>query len=167
MLPNNINNWIISNPRPVNRDGKSYVKILKKLFVDCNEQSLKNYIITSNEAKKVLDELGIKKNTVFYEFYSTYIGTDSSKQEDADLMYDLDEIYEDYQAPFWADKYPGIQNRYLQFSSIEGEWSYFYNKEADAVYGVDWSEMDDLMAGKLKPKWKSFYDFLEWYYSEK
>ena len=63
-------------------------------------------------------------------------------------------------------KYPQIGKRYLQLSSIEGEYSYFYDKETDALYGVDWGEMDDFMAGKLKPLFTSFYDFLEWYYSE-
>jgi hypothetical protein len=36
-------------------------------------------------------------------------------------------------------------------SSIEGESSYFYDKKIDAVYEVDWGEMDDFMAGRLKP----------------
>jgi hypothetical protein len=54
----------------------------------------------------------------------------------------------------------------LQISSIEGEGSYFYDKKTDAVYDVDWGDMDDFMAGRLKPIFTSFYDFLEWYYSE-
>jgi hypothetical protein len=53
----------------------------------------------------------------------------------------------------------------LQISSIEGEGSYFYDKKTDAVYDVDWGDMDDFMAGRLKPIFTSFYDFLEWYYS--
>jgi hypothetical protein len=42
----------------------------------------------------------------------------------------------------------------------------FYDKKIDAVYEVDWGEMDDFMAGRLKPIFSSFYDFLEWYYNE-
>jgi hypothetical protein len=108
--------------------------------------------------------MGVKKNTAFYEFFINY--AEESFNEEADLLYGLDEIYEDYKNPFWADKYPNITDRYLQISSIEGEHSYFYDKETDAVYSVDWGEMDDLIAGKLEPQWKSFYDFLEWYYCE-
>ncbi|WP_263834051.1 hypothetical protein [Sulfurospirillum oryzae] len=78
----------------------------------------------------------------------------------------LKEIVEEYRHPFWGDKYPGIEQKYLRISSIEGEGSYFYDKETDAVYEVEWKDMDDFMAGKLQPLFTSFYDFLEWYYSE-
>ena len=81
-------------------------------------------------------------------------------------MYDLEEILQNYNQPFWGQKYPGIEQRYLQLSSIEGEYSYFYDKETDALYGVDWKDMDDFIAGKHTPLFTSFYDFLEWYYSE-
>jgi hypothetical protein len=166
MLPKNINDWIVLNPRPINRYGKEYEKIINNLFSSCSEQHLKDYMITSLESKKVLIEMGINPNTAFYEYYVAFISTDSSENEEVDLLYDLDEIYEDYKQPFHADNYPNITDRYLRISSIEGEGSYFYDKKTDAVYDVDWGEMDDFMVGKLKPIFTSFYAFLEWYYSE-
>jgi hypothetical protein len=59
-----------------------------------------------------------------------------------------------------------LHKDYCLFSSILCSGSYFYDKKTDAVYDVDWGEMDDFMAGKLKPIFTSFYAFLEWYYSE-
>jgi hypothetical protein len=50
-----------------------------------------------------------------------------SENEEVDLLYDLDEIYEDYKQPFHADDYPNITDRYFRISSIEGESSYFYD----------------------------------------
>ncbi len=108
--------------------------------------------------------LGIKNtNSAFVEFYSFVISPIGKGGQ----LFDLEEILESYQNPhpLYA-KYPQIGKRYLQISSAEGEHSYFYDKETDAVYSVDWSQLDDLNAGKLKPMFNSFYDFLEWYYSE-
>lgn len=116
-------------------------------------------ILTVDEALQVLNELKIKNNTAFYEFYYRFISSFT------ELM-NLKEIVEEYRHPFWGDKYPGIGQKYLRISSIEGEGSYFYDKETDAVYDVEWKDMDDFMAGKLQPIFTSFYDFLEWYYSE-
>jgi hypothetical protein len=43
MLPKNINDWIVSNPRPINRYGKEYEKIINNLFSSCSVQHLKDY----------------------------------------------------------------------------------------------------------------------------
>ncbi len=165
MLPNVFNEWMIFRPVDRNED-----KVIKRhnmyLAQGYSQEYLDGIIITRDEAIHTLNMLSINNNTAFYEFYSKFTGIDSSEREDADLMYAIDEIYEDYKNPFWSDKYPNIGQKYLQLSSIEGEYSYFYDKETDALYGVDWSDMDDFMAGKLKPLFTSFYDFLEWYYSE-
>ena len=166
MIPNNIPEWIIKYPRPENRENDKYQDIINNLFSDCSIDCLKQYIITKSEASDKLDEMGINKNSTLYKYYSNYIGVDSSNRKSADLLSTLEEIYEDYKNPFWQEQYPNIQDRYLRISSIEGEHSYFYDKETDAVYDVDWNQMDDLVSGKLKPQWKSFYDFLEWYYGE-
>jgi hypothetical protein len=101
MLPKNINDWIVSNPRPINRYGKEYKKIINNLFSSCSKQHLKDYMITSLESEKVLIEMGINPNTAFYEYYVAFISTDSSENEEVDLLYDLDEIYEDYKQVIW------------------------------------------------------------------
>ena len=168
MLPKCFEEWHPATLRPIDINDDKSIRIINSYTNGGDRDSyIYELIITIYEAKKALDTMNIDKHTAFYEFYSTYICIDSSEQEDADLMYDLNEILEDYKNPFclW-DKYPSIGKRYLQLSSIEGEWSYFYDKETDALYGVDWGEMDDFMAGKLDPLFTSFYDFLEWYYSE-
>ena len=167
MLPKCFQDWHPNTKRPINREREDILEQHKKhLEQGLSQEFLNSRIVTKNESIKILNQLGIKKNTAFYEFYSTFSGIDSSEQEDADLMYHLNEVLDNYNQPFWGEKYPGIEKKYLQLSSIEGEYSYFYDKENDSLYGVDWGEMDDFMNGKLKPLFTSFYDFLEWYYSE-
>ena len=124
---------------------------------------INSIIWTQEEAKNILKEIGVLEDTSFYDFYLNVI--DEPEAYRAEDFYGLSQILEDYKNPFWS-RYPEIGKRYLQLSSIEGEYSYFYDKETDALYGVDWGEMDDFIAGKLKPLFTSFYDFLEWYYSE-
>jgi len=126
----------------------------------------KNEVILTKESRKWFkDNLGIKYlDSAFIDFYSFCAGG-CGPNDEADCLYGLEEILENYKNSFWS-RYQQIGKRYLQLSSIEGEYSYFYDKETDALYGVDWGEMDDFIAGKLKPLFTSFYDFLEWYYSE-
>jgi len=155
MLPKNVISKLKSIYRPNNRNENS-VKEFEQLFP----------ILTVSEAQKILDLIGIKNKNTFYEYYSSFMPSGSVFREEVDLLYDLDEIYEDYKNPYWKIQYPNLTDRYLQISSIEGEHSYFYDKETDAVYSVNWSQMDDFVAGKLEPMFNSFYDFLEWYYEE-
>ncbi len=153
-LPNNVLTYQKELMRPETRGDKK-VRDFESMFS----------ILTLKEAADILDKMRIKKDTTFYNYYLNFLPSGAHFRGDSDLLYDLDEIYEDYKQPFWS-RYKEIGERYLQLSSIEGEWSYFYDKETDAVYGVDWSEMDDFINGKLEPLFNSFYDFLEWYYSD-
>ena len=166
MLPKSFQEWHTATYRPIDINENKAQSIIHSYSQDGDRNNyIYELIVTMNESIIVLNKMGINKTTAFYEFYSTFFSVDSSEQE-ADLMYDLNEIYENYKQPFWADKYPNIQERYLQISSIEGEGSYFYDKQTDYLYDVAWKDMDDFINGKLKPLFISFYDFLEWYYSE-
>lgn len=160
MLPKIFNNWHPATYRPKSRfEERAQEQIKWYLNNGYSNEEIKDIIITEEEALNILEILGIDKNTAFYQFYIKFKST-------CDEILELDEILEDYKNPFWADKYPVIQEKYLRISSIEGEGSYFYDKQTDELYDVDWKDMDDFMAGKLKPLFTSFYDFLEWYYSE-
>lgn len=110
-----------------------------------------------------LDNLGINKTSAFFEFYSEVGFPSKGKGEE---LYTIDQIVENMDRDSYSDEYPEIGKRYLQFTSIEGEGSYFYDKETDAVYDVNWGEEADMISGKKKPWFNSFYEFLEWYYSD-
>jgi hypothetical protein len=163
MLPKNTQNNVILRPKNRN-ESRVQEEINWYLNNGYSNDEISKIIITENEANNILNKLGISPTSTFFEYYLNYCEEpEAYRVED---IYGLSQIRDDYNQPFWADKYPNIQERYLQLSSIEGEYSYFYDKQTDALYGVDWGEMDDFIAGKLKPLFTSFYDFLEWYYSE-
>lgn len=134
----------------------------------------KEVVLTLESRQWFKNNLGLKNlDSAFVEFYSFAVGGCGYKGEE---LFTLDQILENYQSQNWLnlfpervalkEKYPNAGERYLQFTSIEGEGSYFYDKETDYVYNVDWGQEEDMITGKLKPWFTSFYDFLEWYYSE-
>jgi len=164
MFPNNAAKYIKKMPNHDNE--QEIVDIIEKFQKLYGEKYVNSLILTQDKAKKVLDELNVNKvkNQIFYEFYLSRSSEPDNNYKD--LLYGLSEIYENYKNSFWKDQYPNLTDRYLQISSIEGEGSYFYDKETDAVYDVNWNEMNNFVEGNLKPMFSSFYDFLEWYYSD-
>jgi len=126
----------------------------------CSEEYITK-VFTSPEKK--LKDLGISEETTFYEFY-TNIGFIPIGQ--GEELHTLDEIVNEKESQFHEDEYPGIYDRFLQISSIEGEGSYFYEIATDIVYDTHWGEEESMMTGTLNSKWPDFYSFLEWYFSE-
>lgn len=163
MLPSNIMNYRLKSI--FNRNTNEFNLMHKELLeIGYSESSIKNMVITVNDYEIALKKMNVSKNSAFYHY--NICNFDEPLNLDNESLFSLDEIYENYKNPFWENEYPNITERYLQLSSIEGEYSYFYDKKTDALYGVDWAEMDDFIAGKLKPLFTTFYDFLEWYYEE-
>ncbi len=164
MLPKKLIKNVIK--RPGKRDSDEGIKEIEDYkSMGYSDKYIETAIISIEDAEQALKNMEINQKTIIYQYYLN--GFDSMKYEIIDdRLYGISEILENYNQPFWSNEYPDIEKRYLQLSSIEGEYSYFYDKETDYLYGVDWGEMDDFMAGKLKPLFTSFYDFLEWYYSE-
>ena len=126
----------------------------------------KELLLTEESREWFKINLGISNlSSSFVDFYSFCVGGCGSNEE-LDCLNTLEQIIEDYKNPFWGDKFPEIEKRYLQLTSIESEYSYFYDKNTDALFGVDWADMDDFVAGKIEPLFSTFYDFLEYYYDE-
>jgi len=115
------------------------------------------FIVTSDDKKYFEEEVGVKsRDSAFVDFYTAMAIPVVGKGEELltlERIIELNEVQNDE------------AKRYLQISSIEGEGSYFFDKESDAVFDVSWGDEEDLKCGKLTPLYDSFYDFLEWYYS--
>jgi hypothetical protein len=161
MLPKCLDKY--SEARPKDSSDLKAIELIEKFRKLYGDDYINSIIFTQEDAVKALNDLHIKENTTFFKYYlQTY---DEPDIYHGDLIYGLSEVLENAKNPFHS-KYPEIGKRYLQLSSIEGEYSYFYDKETDYLYGIDWSEMDDFFVKrKLKePLFKSFYDFLGWYY---
>jgi hypothetical protein len=124
-----------------------------------NEEYIKKTFIKP-EVK--LKELGIEEGTTFYEFYTNLGFIPIGQGEE---IHTLDDIIDEKESQFHEEDYPGIYDRFLQISSIEGEGSYFYEIATEIVYDTNWGEEEAMMLGTLENNWPNFYSFLEWYYS--
>ncbi len=170
MLPKNIKKYCSNLPK--NRNDLKYPELIDeyiKFGISMSEIKNDNFIIKDFRIQNLI-KIEIKQNSSFFEFFSDSYDIPSSYR--GEELYSLEQILEDYENEYWINrcelkgKYPEASKRYLQITSIEGGGSYFYDKERDYVYDVDWGEEEAMLTGKLEPWFTSFYDFLEWYYSE-
>ncbi len=152
------------------------VKEMKQVMIEqgFNKDCINSMLFSQEATKKALLYLGINNETAFYEYYLD--GFDYPEIMKGEELYSLEQILENYKFQSWLNlfpedkllkqKYPFAGKRYIQISSIEGEGSYFYDKQTDCVYDVNWGDEEAMITGELQSWFTSFYDFLEWYYSE-
>lgn len=119
-------------------------------------------IITKMQAEETLRSLGVNQDSLFYQVHSQFRHFPIGQGEE---LHNLGNINKVAGRAFWEEEYPGFSEEYLELSSPEGEGSYFYKIDTEEVYDASWNEMDDLNNGRLNPKWASYQEFLEWYYS--
>lgn len=81
-----------------------------------------------------------------------------------DELHTLESIIEEKEEEYHEEECPGLYERFLQLSSIEGEGSYFFEIETGKVYDANWGEEHIMMEGTLSKCWKCFAAFLDWYY---
>ena len=111
----------------------------------------------------MLDILGIKKDSEFYEFYSNYIVLSlegrkyTSELSDCFPPFDYLASSIEFGHEVWK-----LPKNYLLFSSGEGEGGYLYNKNDGSVWDFDLGNQELLGTNQLK-HWDSFYEFLIWY----
>ncbi|MZR62376.1 hypothetical protein [Alcanivorax sp. DP30] len=160
MIPKNVLSYI--DPLPES-DLCEEIKARKEKFRNLyGEDYVRSIVWTAQEAREILDFLGVSKDSAMYHFYQNAF--DYPKLNCEDNIFGLSQIRDDYIDPFWKGEFGRLEKRYLLISSPEGEHSFFYDKETDSVSGVDWDDMSLLVGGVIRPEFQSFYDFLEWYY---
>lgn len=99
-----------------------------------------------------LNILGIKKDSLFYELYTTYfsfaIGTGAE-------LFSLEQLVE-YNNPELA---------HIMFASDDGG-ALIYNKKTDEVFEYNgiFSSNEDIVLGKYENSWEYFESFLNYYY---
>ena len=111
-----------------------------------------------------LSDLGIEKDTQFAKFYSKYQGPFTSPrpiEELLDIGVPTNEIMQ--QSEYVCDSFD-IPNSFICLTTTESEGFFLYDKKTEAVYDVNYQDIDDFLSNKLPPKWKDFNDFLEWYF---
>lgn len=118
-------------------------------------------------ALQVLHHLAVDSASEFGEFYLAYQGSFISPRPVAELL-DIEgpaipSVID--QTEYVIDRYH-LSPSFLALTSDESEGMYLYNKEDKAVYDFDLGEYEEFISGKIAPRWKSFNDFLLWYFDE-
>lgn len=120
-----------------------------------------------NTALQVLQGLGVDPGSEFGEFYLEYQGSFISPRPVAELL-DIEgpaiPAIPD-QTEYARDRYQ-LAERFLALTSDESEGMYLYNRDDRAVYDFDLASYEDFMNGRIPPRWKTFNDFLSWYFDE-
>lgn len=99
-----------------------------------------------------LDILGIKKDSLFYELYTTYFSFAIGNGAE---LFSLEQLME-YNNPELA---------YIMFASDDGG-TLIYNKETDEVFEYNgvFSSNEDVNLVQYENSWKTFESFLNHYY---
>lgn len=160
-LPEMIREFI--KPLPLSRDDESLAETIEKFKKLYGEEYVNSQIWCKEDAENILNEMGVESDTTLYKFYlNSFESPNVFRSED---LYGLIEIYQDYKDPFGSEL-NGNSRKVLRISSIEGEYSLFYDIRSGQVYGVDWKDKSEFINGNLDPLFNSFYEFLTWYYSD-
>ncbi|WP_145115884.1 hypothetical protein [Botrimarina mediterranea] len=112
-----------------------------------------------------LDVLGLSGDQQVREFFQNYnlSGVLSNRSHELlDLCSPTSQIIE--ATDFGRDTY-GISENFVCLTSGEGEGFILYSKVDGKVYDVAVNQLDELEAGKIKARWQSFVELIEWYLS--
>jgi len=118
-------------------------------------------VVREKDRERFHEQLGIAdRESAFVDFYTIVAAPPVGQGDELLPLQDIKEISRREEFP----ELDGIRD-FFRISSIEGEGSYYYNRKTDAVYDANWGQEEDMVSGRLEPKFKSFADFLEWYYA--
>ena len=117
-----------------------------------------------NEA---LVELGVPLDSEFAEFFREYVITffisDTSDEQLCDLLSPSKQILlgTEFAHEVWE-----LPENFICFTSCQGEGCYLYDRDTGAVWDFDLADREDFIAGRQKPAWNSFFEFMNWYLGE-
>lgn len=134
------------------------------LFPENVSRNLSNSIyqrMDKNCVSQNLQYLDVEVNKNFKQFYETYEGPFSSNFlgfELLDLCNQETNIRSQTEVCRDIHRFP---KRFLVLTELLGGEILVYDSETDFVFQVDFEGSDaEFLEGRLEPRWKSFYDFL-------
>jgi hypothetical protein len=118
-------------------------------------------------AQNEMIKLGITPESEFFAFFSEFnasvLFSTSSYEELMDVSEPTPQIAAGttFVREVWE-----IPSEFICLTSCEGEGCYLYSTKSNAVYDFSLAEWDEFMRNPVA-RWKSFFDFIEWYLSPK
>jgi len=116
--------------------------------------------------KQVLIELNVPLESAFAEFNLTTIGPTFIGRKGIREIQNVCwfKIYSNYDYSLEILKKFNIPKHYLPISSFESDSVILYDIDKDAVIDFSFDKLKLLLENKIEPNWKTFNDFLEWYF---
>ena len=119
-----------------------------------------------DRAKSRLSELGVSEDSSFGQFFAEFQGPFPFGRGDRELL-DIDRPTPAISraTKFVQDLY-GLPPHFICITSPEGEGFVLYDKRTDSVFDTGLEELPALLSGNLRPRWRTFFDYLRDYFSE-
>jgi len=115
-------------------------------------------------AEQALADLGVPLDSEFAQLYLAYrllsFRSEVSNEDIVDVAEPRREVAVGTRFAHEAWKLP---DKYVAFTSMEGEGAYLYDKETGQVWDFELASREAFLAGKQQPKWNSFFEFMTWY----
>ena len=116
--------------------------------------------------KDCLNELGVSPSSELAIFYLDYkVSTFCSNASDEELLDVVSPSGAISRASNFVHEVWELPENFICLSSVEAEGCYLYEKISGSVYDFDLADREDLIEGKLEPRWPSFFSFMIWYLS--
>lgn len=120
----------------------------------------------ASDAFESLRQLGIDIKTELGEFYTQYRGgfiSPEPRPELLDITGPAIPAIPD-QTEYVLDRYR-LPAEFVALTSDESEGMYLYNKNNQAIYDFNVGQSQELVSGKIQPRWNSFNEFLVWFFN--
>ena len=115
-------------------------------------------------AERALAELGVSADSEFAQLYLAYkllsFRSEVSYEELVDVAEPNRAVAVGTQ---FAHEVWGLPEKYVAFTSLEGEGAYLYDRETGQVWDFELASKDAFLARRQQPKFNSFFEFMEWY----
>ena len=124
------------------------------------------HVIRSDRAtaERALSELGVPFESEFAQFYLSYKVTLFRSDVSGEQLCDIAEPTAEVAAGTrFVREVWGLPEKYICFTSVQGEGAYLYDRESCQVWDFELASGEAFLAGKQKPTWNSFFDFMRWY----
>ncbi|MBI3562431.1 MAG: SMI1/KNR4 family protein [Gammaproteobacteria bacterium] len=120
--------------------------------------------IDRKAAENALADLNIPIDSEFAEFFLTYLTPPCRSKLSDEVIYDIADPTPEIVAEtrFVHDVWD-IPDNYICFTSTEGEGAYLYDIKTGKIWDFALVNRTDFLAGKIKPRWNGFFEFLIWY----
>lgn len=120
-----------------------------------------------SKAEDALNDLGVPLDCEFAWFFTNYmiqlfvspVSFESIRdvsEPSTEIKYGTEFAHEVWELP----------ERYVCFTTCEGEGGYLYDKESGAVFDFSLATRDAFVEGRESPRWRSFFEFMSWYLGE-